>query len=157
MRNSTAQVLNDAPLSKAPGTDGIFHPSCLQHGVQLPVQLQGQAWLAVLGDWFWGTGQLKQFYRMVEPPAGTGLPNNPYRTCKLPPAPAPGPGPGPGPAPSGGCATELRKDGCLNATTTMAGSDALNKCEKCAKAHKADLEAAGCTVAEARKLCGDSQ
>jgi hypothetical protein len=154
MRNSTAQVLDDAPLAKAPGTDGIFHPSCLQHGVQLPVQLQGQDWLAVLSDWFWETGQLKEYYRMVEPASGTGLPCNPYHSCQLPPAPAPGPGPGPGP--SGGCAAQLKKDGCLNATTAAGSVALLNKCEKCAEAHRADLAAAGCSVAEAKQLCGNS-
>ena len=84
MRNSTAQVLNDAPLSKAPGTDGIFHPSCLQHGVVLSVQLQGQSWLAILGDWFWGKGKLQQYYRIVEAPSSTGEPSNPYHACKMP-------------------------------------------------------------------------
>ena len=150
MRNSTAQVLNDAPLSKAPGTDGIFHPSCLQHGVTLEVQLQGQAWLAILGDWFWESGQLKQHYRMVEAPSGTGEPSNPFHACRLPAPPAPGPAP----APSAGCAAQLKKDGCLNATA--AGSDALTKCEKCAEAHRTDLKEAGCTVAEAEQLCGNS-
>ena len=149
MRNSTAQVLNDAPLSKAPGTDGIFHPSCLSHCVwpKDPL-LQGQSWLPVVSDWFWGAGKLKQYYRMVEPASSTGEPANPFSQCAIPAGPS-----SPTPAPGGGCAAQLRKDGCLNSTT--AGSDALNKCEKCAEAHEPDLKAAGCTGdKEVAQLCG---
>jgi len=151
MRNSTAQVLDDAPLHKAPGTDGIFHPSCLQHGVGSatsadPLLLQGQSWVPIVGDWFRGTGQLKQFYRMVETPSATGEPSNPDKSCAIPSAP-PGPSkPTPAPAPSGGCAAQLKKDGC---------HDAGVSCEKCAEAHEADLKAAGCTGAkEVKQLCG---
>lgn len=149
MRNSTAQVLQDAPLSKAPGTDGIFHPSCLQHGVG--VTLQGQSWQPIVSDWFWGTGQLKQYYRMVEAPSAAGEPSNPAKQCALPAGPGPSK-PTPAPAPGGGCAAQLKKDGCL-----QAGTDGLNPCEQCAEAHFADLEAAGCTSQkEVKDLCEGS-
>ena len=147
MRNSTAQVLSDAPRHKAPGTDGIFHPSCLKHGVAGEV-LQGQTYEPIVADWFFEQGALRPFYRMVEAPSSTGLPVNPGKGCAIPSGPGPST-PTPAPAPDG-CAAQLQKDGCLG---TMV--DRLNKCEKCAEAHEADLKAAGCTVAEAKKLCGN--
>ena len=147
MRNSTAQVLNDAPLHKAPGTDGIFHPSCLQHGVEGEV-LQGQTHEPIVADWFSGKGKLKQYYRMVERATATGLPSNPGKGCAIPSGPGPSK-PTPAPAP-GGCAAELKKDGCLDA----AAADGPEECGKCAEAHRADMEAAGCTWQEVKKLCG---
>ena len=149
MRNSTAQVLDDAPLHKAPGTDGIFHPSCLQHGVATDLTVQGQAWLPIVGDWFWGTGKLKQHYRTVEAPLGSGEPSNPDKGCAVSQY-NPGPStPTPAPAPGGGCAAQLKKDGCLDAAV-----GGPTKCEKCAEAHEADLKAAGCTdEKEVKDLC----
>lgn len=40
MRNSTAQVLHNASVTKKVTPDGLFHPSCLAHGVS-PVALNG--------------------------------------------------------------------------------------------------------------------
>jgi ribosome maturation protein SDO1 len=149
MRNSTAQVLSDAPLHKAPGTDGIFHPSCLKHGVEGEM-LQGQTHEPIVADWFFEQGALKQYYRMVEAPSGTGLPVNPGKGCAIPSGPGPST-PTPVPAP-GGCAAQLKKDGCLDAAAAAGG---LDKCEKCAEAHDADLKAAGCTYKEVKELCGN--
>lgn len=149
MRNSTAQVLNDAPLYKAPGTDGIFHPSCLSHCLwPKNPHLQGQSWLPIVSDWFWETGQMKQYYRMVEPASDTGEPANPFDQCALPPGPLP-------PGPGGGCAAQLKKDGCLPSAAAAVG-DPVHKCEKCAEAHEADLKAAGCKTKEVEQLCGAS-
>ena len=92
---------------------------------------------------------MKQYYRMVEPASDTGEPANPFAECALPPAP------GPTPAPGGGCAAQLKKDGCL--PLEAAASDSLNKCEKCAEEHEVDLKAAGCkSNEEVEKLCGAS-
>eukprot|EP00912_Choanoflagellata_sp_UC4_P002341 UC4_evm2s1469 len=84
---------------------------------------------------------------MVEPVSDTGEPVNSYAKCALPP------GPGPAPVPKGSCAAQLKKDGCLPSTAVV--SDALDKCEKCAEAHEADLKTAGCTSSkEVAQLCG---
>ena len=52
MRNSTAQVLNDAPVTKKRVPDGLFHPSCFQHEVNITEQITApgangtaQSWL----------------------------------------------------------------------------------------------------------------
>ena len=90
---------------------------------------------------------MKQYYRMVEPASNTGEPVNSYAKCAIPP------GPGPTPEPHGGCAAQLKRDGCL--PSAAAASDALDKCEKCAEAHEVDLKAAGCTSnKEIKQLCG---
>jgi hypothetical protein len=111
MRNSTAQVLNDAPLHKAQGTDGLFLPSCLEHGVG--VKVQGQSWQPIVSDWFWGTGKLKQHYRLVEAPLSSGEPSNPDKKCALATVVPPPVRPTPAPAPGGGCAAQLKKGGWL--------------------------------------------
>ena len=48
MRNSTAQVLRNAPLTRKPQPDGLFHPSCLAHGIS--ATLNGTSSLTILGD-----------------------------------------------------------------------------------------------------------
>ena len=76
MRNSTAQVLRNAPLTKKPQPDGLFHPSCLAHGIS--ATLNGTDSLAILGDWFFEKGKLTALYRLVEscPASAHGLPCN---------------------------------------------------------------------------------
>ena len=143
MRNSTAQVVEDAPLYKAKGVDGIFHTSCFKHGVSTYVHLQNYSWMDIVGDWYFGTGALSRFYRMVEtcPPSDGGLPCNPNPSCPFKD------GPGPGPAPGNGCEAALRQVGCLaNGSTTIA-------CEICAEAHRHALAQKGCGVHEVEQLC----
>ena len=45
MRNSIAQVLANKSLIKKPQPDGIFSPSCFQHVVNDPVEVEGQKFL----------------------------------------------------------------------------------------------------------------
>ena len=130
-----SQVLSDAPVVKKNTPDGIFHPSCLSHGVRNSVQISGQAWLRVLGDWYWGHGKLTQYHRLVEscPAADAGQPCNPDPDCA--------------PSEGGTCKARLAADGCLDEPTAW-------RCKKCAAAHEADLEKAGCTNATVGQLCG---
>lgn len=85
MRNSTAQVLNDAPLTNKSQPDGIYHPSCYGHPVTEGIALDNHAnYLPVLADWFFERNTMS--HRLVErcaPTAGVGeLPCNP--ACKWP-------------------------------------------------------------------------
>ena len=92
MRNSTQQVLDDAPLKPKSRPDGLFHPSCLNHMVNHnDIQVQGQDWLKILGDWFFERDELKQYYRLVEscPASAAGLPCNP--ACSYTPQTSPTP------------------------------------------------------------------
>ena len=69
-------------------------------------------------------------------------------SCKITPHPPPQPKPDPPPpAPSGGCAAQFVKDGCAVKFHSQAD------CYHCVHKHKSDLDAAGCTSGEARKLC----
>jgi ribosome maturation protein SDO1 len=135
MRNSTAQVLANAPLTKKPQPDGIFHPSCLTHPVgKSGIALNGSTALPLLGDWFFERNQLP--HRMVEhcPPSSRGLPCNPDPRCQHG---MPGPAP-PTPGPVSGCVAQLVKDDC----GPEQGGQA---CNACATQHQPDLEKAGCT------------
>jgi len=148
MRNSTAQVLNDAPVTKKRVPDGLFHPSCFQHEVNITEQITApgangtaQSWPLVLGDWFFEQNALSQYHRLVER-CSAGLPCNAWPPCKYGSSPSP---PGPPPIP-GGCAAQLAKDGCSKDKNTLL-------CQACATIHNTDLEAAGCTREEVHKLC----
>ena len=136
MRNSTQQVLQ--PKQKKARPDGLFHPSCLQHGVsQENAPISGQHWLPLLGDWYFERDQLKQYHQLVEtcPASAAGLPCNAWKACKL----------------QGGggsdCAAKLADDGCLAVGHTRAS------CELCAMAHRPDMAAAGCTDSKIKTLC----
>ena len=152
MRNSTAQVLNNAPVTKKRVPDGLFLPSCFQHEVNITEQIIApsngsgtpQSWPLLLGDWFFEQNQFSQYHRLVERCADDdgGLPCNSNPMCPYAPAPSP---PGPPPAP-GGCAAQLAKDGCSKDNSTML-------CEACATIHNNDLQAAGCTRKDIQQLC----
>jgi hypothetical protein len=139
MRNSTAQLIGNATLAKKPRPDGIFHPSCLQHGVS--ASLDGMSYLEIMTDWFFERNKLSQYYRIVEQCHNStgGLPCNPSPNCQF--------------AASGGCEAKLRSDGCLTDDMLEGDLEAANECEVCAKAHASDLKAAGCTVRQVAKLC----
>ena len=32
--------------------DGLFHPSCLAHGIKHTISIRGITWLQLLGDWY---------------------------------------------------------------------------------------------------------
>eukprot|EP01043_Picozoa_sp_COSAG02_P064420 COSAG02_NODE_9415_length_2224_cov_4.567529_2_plen_215_part_00 len=83
MRNSTAQVLRNAPLTKKPQSHGLFHPSCLAHGIS--AALNGTGSLRILGDWFFERGKMTAFYRLVErcPASAHGLPCSPHKGCAV--------------------------------------------------------------------------
>jgi ribosome maturation protein SDO1 len=148
MRNSTAQVLTNAPLTKKPQPDGIFHPSCLSHAVgKGAIALNGTQSLPILGDWFFERNEMLP-HRLVEhcPPSSEGMPCNPDPRCQHGIAP-PGPGPPPGPSPpAAGCVAQLVKDGC---DPEQGGQ----KCGACATQHQPDLEKAGCTEAFVTDYC----
>lgn len=174
MRNSTQQVLTDAPVARKAQKDGLFHPSCFQHGVWNLTTVQGQVWLPIVHDWFYELGELQQYYRMVERcpagsssaggfelPCGTSDPTQGL-PCRVPGlSPTPSPGPGPGPSPEAKCKAQLVADGCLKAVlpevpaSVGPGLAALNACEKCALQHETDLESAcaGLTKQQAIQLC----
>ena len=141
MRQSTQQVL-DLPSKAA---DGLYLPSCLQHGVSDTgdnvAPLEGIQWPELVSDWFFGPGGLSDKYRMVEecPPSSGGLPCNPKPDCQ---ASSPSP---PSPSPSS-CLDELKRD-CL--ASMEAGADCLT----CAQSHAADLEAHGCTDSTVEQYC----
>ena len=140
MRNSTAQVLNNAPLTRKTQPDGLFHPSCLAHGIS--ATLNGTSSLTILGDWFFEKGKMTAFYRLVEgcPASANGLPCNPSKGC----AAAPG-GP-PSGGPTAACLAALAKDRCSPAQ----GEEA---CARCARQHEGGLTAAGCTVRSVGQFC----
>jgi len=130
MRNSTVGVLKDG--------DGLFSPSCLSHGVSTTIRINGTTLDPVLTDWFWGTGKLTQYYRLVEecPASAGGLPcNTQVASCTLS-----------GGGGGDGCQKELEALGCL-------AGDGLNACEKCAEQHQSDLKKAGCTSDKISGLC----
>ena len=142
MRNSTAQVLANAPLTRKPQPDGIFHPSCLSHTVgKAAIALNGSLSLPLLGDWFFERNQLP--HRLVEhcPPSSGGMPCNQDPRCQHGIGP-----PGPPPGPVAGCAAQLVKDGC---DPEQGGQ----KCGACATQHQPDLEKAGCTEAFVTDYC----
>ena len=144
MRNSTAQVLNNASVAKKRVPDGLFLPSCFQHPVDVTEQIAPpggppQAWPLLLGDWFFEQNALQQYHRLVES-CPTGLPCNPLPICKYTAGPSPGPAPAPG-----SCVAGLTKDGCLPNSET--------DCETCAKAHENDLKVVGCTPKAVQQLC----
>lgn len=127
MRNSTSTL--------KPG-DGIFLSSCLAHGAGLGVggesAIQNVTSGTMLGDWFWGRPG-HYVARDTCDAANGDLPCNP--TC-------------PG-VPSGDCGKELEKDCPAASASTPA------ECDKCGQAHRADLEAAGCTTAIVQAACKD--
>ena len=146
MRNSTQQVLDDAPVAKKAQEDGLFLPSCLSRIVPAPETIAQHNWLAVLGDWFFERGAMTDAYRLVEA-CPSELPCNPYHGCpQLAPSPPP-PTPGPGPSPGDACEAALTKYACLPAATPY-------KCKTCAKAHAFQILAAHCTTSEIHRLCG---
>jgi hypothetical protein len=144
MRNSTAQVLRNAPLTKKPQPDGLFHPSCLAHGIS--ATLNGTDSLAILGDWFFEKGKMTALYRLVEscPASAHGLPCNPHAGCAVSGG-GPSP-PHPGPGPTVGCVAALAKDRC-------SPSQGVEGCESCAKLHRKDITAAGCTPLSVQSFC----
>merc|ERR1719253_1062274 len=104
MRNSTMAVLKKG--------DGIFHPSCLAHGIKEGITINGVDYNDVLTDWFFDYGKLTQNYRLVEecPASANGLPCNPTTaSCRINGSPTP---PGP-PAPPDACEAQIKADGCL--------------------------------------------
>ena len=141
MRQSTQQVL-DLPSKAA---DGLYLPSCLQHGVSDTADnlapLQGLQWPELVSDWFFGPGPLSDKYRMVEEcaPSSDGLPCNPKADCQVP-SPSP-----PSPSPSS-CLDQLKRD-CL--ASIEAGIDCLT----CAQSHLYDLEGHGCTLSTVDQYC----
>ena len=111
------------------------------------IQVQGQDWLKILGDWFFERDELKQYYRLVEscPASAAGLPCNP--ACSYTPNTPSPPSPAPAPSPGGRCGAALTAAGCLSGTHTR------SSCAQCAQEHEADLAAAGCTPKDVRLLC----
>ena len=142
MRNSTAQVLRNAPLTKKPQPDGLFHPSCLAHGIS--ATLNGTDSLTILGDWFFERGKMTAFYRLVEscPASANGLPCNPHKGCAVTGG---GPSP-PHPGPTARCVAALEQDRC-------SPSQGVEGCVQCTQLHKKDLTAAGCTPFAAFEFC----
>lgn len=143
MRNSTAQVLNDVPVTKKRVPDGLFHPSCFQHEVNITERITPpgaggtpQSWPLLLGDWFFEQNEYQQYHRLVERCSGE-LPCNTLSMCKYTPEPAPTPG---------GCAAQLAKDGCSTEKNTKL-------CKACAQIHTNDLKAAGCKSKDIGQLC----
>merc|ERR1712096_207234 len=96
MRNSTMQVVKN--LAK-PG-DGIFHPSCLTHGIPASLVVNGQKWGPILGDWYFERSEMKQYYHLVEscPASANGLPCNADKSCGI------------SPAPPGKCQSQMKQD-----------------------------------------------
>eukprot|EP00756_Hemistasia_phaeocysticola_P066305 Hpha_TRINITY_DN9144_c0_g1::TRINITY_DN9144_c0_g1_i1::g.94259::m.94259/K19882/NOTUM; O-palmitoleoyl-L-serine hydrolase len=88
MRNSTQQVLDDAPIVKKPQPDGLYHASCFLHTVDskvvfflhtvdFKVVFGGYPnHLQILGDWYFGQnryppppcGELRKFDHTRRPP-----------------------------------------------------------------------------------------
>ena len=160
MRNSTQQVLDDAPIAKKAQKDGLFLPSCLSHIVPAPETIGQHSWLVVLGDWFFERGAMTDAYRLVEK-CPSEQPCSPYRGCHRlspsppspspgpapGPSPSPGPAPGPSPGPGDACEAALRQYACLPGTTPY-------KCKSCARAHAVQMLRAKCTTSEIHSLCG---
>ena len=145
MRNSTAQVLRNAPLTKKSQPDGLFHPSCLAHGIS--ATLNGTHSLTILGDWFFERGKMTALYRLVEscPASAHGLPCNPQKGCAVTGGAGPSP-PHPGPGPTTGCVVALAKDHC-------SPSQGVEGCERCGQLHRGGLAAAGCTPLSVLEFC----
>jgi hypothetical protein len=75
MRNSTLQVQERCAAGKK---DGLFLPSCLEHGVANSTTIHGVTYMALVGDLFWERNTLDPV--MVDNCTMTsGMPCNP--TC----------------------------------------------------------------------------
>lgn len=130
MRNSTAQVISH-PFGKK--GDGLYLPSCLDHGIAGTTTLQGFTKNQALGDWFHNRAGapliLVDGCEMQSP----GLPCNP--TCDSVPS-------------GGGC-----KDAVQQLCGDKIGSDVVG-CETCARSFRSELLAAGCsTEQEVAQIC----
>eukprot|EP00937_MAST-01D_sp_MAST-1D-sp2_P007128 g7128.t1 len=138
MRNSTQQVLDDAPVAQKAQKDGLFLPSCLQHGVS--AKLQGMEHILIANDWFFEKGNLSQHYRIMERcPAGSPTAGGAELPCS---------------SSDTKCTQQLRKDGCLQQAANLDGLlNGLNACEKCASQHRADLTSQCASRAQVQRLC----
>ena len=146
MRNSTTQVLKLASKTN----DGIYSPSCLQHGVSddnhdswLPYHFQD-----LVGDWYFELNNINTtYYRSIEacPSSSEGLPcNKDQGNCQV--HDSPHPTPSPSPLPSVKCIHALTND-CLSVIED--GGD----CETCVRNHSSDLSGSGCTSGEEHTVC----
>jgi hypothetical protein len=127
MRNSTQQI------PAKPG-DGLFHPSCLAHGVSKDTKIKGHDWFTGLGDWFYGRQGVPTILVDDCEMADPGLPCNP--TCSGSPSPSP----------SGDACKKAVQDTCTTLIPAL--------CESCARNHRSELQEAGCTsVNEVKNIC----
>lgn len=148
MRNSTMQVLRDAPLAKKTQKDGLFHTSCFSHSVSDSELINGSSYLPILTDWFFEQGALAGKYRMVEHCGNNSvygeLPCNPNGKCAFP-AFAPD---------NGTCKDELKADGCLKRAAAAAdGGNPVWACEACAQQHRSDLTKYCTSEQQVKQLC----
>lgn len=130
MNLSVTQVFLNAKKA-----DGIFFPSCLDHGVATSTKIQGATYPRLVGDWFWARNELPHRVRDTCDTGG-GLPCNPSCAGVRPAPPSP---------PSRQCESELTRL-CGRPSTQSA-------CIACAEQHTKPLVLKGCTREEVEALC----
>merc|ERR1712048_1498456 len=61
-RRSMQQVLDNTTMTVKEHPDGLFSTSCLEHG-SWGTAIDGQSWLPIFRDWFFGLGEMTEFHR----------------------------------------------------------------------------------------------
>lgn len=146
-RISLQQVVNDDVVSEKEHPDGVFSASCMLHGMNRRVTINGENYFDLVNDWFFQTGEKNETdYKLIEsctPLEGNEnyvIPCNTESVChykreskkknkiKL-------------------CAQKLSVEGCLQAFGPR------TECFACAAEKKNILRQAGCTTNMVQKIC----
>jgi hypothetical protein len=147
MRNSTNMVVHH-PFGKK--GDGLFLPSCFDHGATGKIKLSGVTGQAATNDWFFGRGQIPHVLIDDCEMPSPGLPCNP--TCDRIPTPSPPPSPTPTPSPP---PSPTPKDDCEATLRSLCGDHMASKteCRECAAQHGVELATHGCTGKKVKSIC----
>lgn len=141
-RASLEQVLKNETNSAKDQPDGLFSTSCLSHGTW-GTTIDGKAWLPIVRDWFFGIGEMTQYYRLVETctveEGARELPCNEAAHCRYEPDPSP--------PTSKQCARAMVELGCAESYGDR------TDCLECAKLNKRKLYKAGCESTMVKKIC----
>jgi len=130
-RAGLQQVLGNTTNLEKNQTDGIFAASCLSHGTEYAVTIDGgYNWQDIVTDWFFENGRLTDYHRQVELCTNEDdyeLPCNSNVSCKYRPSML-----------VETCKQAMANNGCLNETGT-------EQCLKCVKRFRRSILGAGCS------------
>lgn len=146
-RVSLGKILNNETKTPKDQPDGLFAASCLSHGTNQQVLIDGQSWMPILRDWFFGIGQKSQYYRLVEmcpvEEGGLELPCNEYKNCKINTKPN-----NPNvPIRLRKCAKKMVELGCAKSFGNK------RQCFRCSRDNRSTLFNGGCTKQMVKKIC----